>query len=74
MSGYVYMPWDCCRCRNEECVDKEFCLRYVARDDIGFRTPFFDWSRMPVAKSAVECGHFIRHPPRRPEIELRGPE
>lgn len=61
MSGYVYMPWDCCRCRNEECADKGTCLRYIAREDVGYRTPFFDWSSMPVTLTKEECGHYIKY-------------
>jgi hypothetical protein len=75
MSGYVYMPWDCCRCTNEACVDRESCLRYIARADTGYRTPFFDWDAMPRATNATECGHYIKYPSRPPEIKIqRGDE
>lgn len=34
------LPWDYCRCMGENCPVREDCLRYLARDDCGPRTPY----------------------------------
>jgi len=33
------LPYDCCRCNGNGCDKKETCLRFVALNDMGPRTP-----------------------------------
>lgn len=34
------LPFDYCRCMGSNCEVKVTCLRYAARNDVGYRIPF----------------------------------
>jgi len=40
MTTNPLLPFDYCRCTNEECTRKNDCLRYLAKDDKGYWIPF----------------------------------
>lgn len=34
------LPYDCCRCAGKDCDRKDECLRHVAMNDMGPRSPW----------------------------------
>lgn len=36
------LPYDVARCRDKTCRKKETCMRWLARNDLGPRTPFIE--------------------------------
>ena len=44
---FPFIAYDCCRCRNEVCQDKNVCLRYLNRENSGPRTGFVMWESNP---------------------------
>lgn len=52
-----FLAYDCMRCRNEICADRESCLRWLTKDERGPRTATVLWDEEP--KSKMECGMYL---------------
>ena len=52
-----FLSYDCARCKNEICMDRESCLRWLTKDDNGYRMSFFAWAEYPNSKA--ECGNYL---------------
>lgn len=59
MTDKPFLPYDCCRCRNESCADRDSCLRYLTRDDVTIDGSLLRIATLAFAKDPKnkrECG------------------